>query len=228
MEKTMSNSTPTPAAWRLGLVGRKVGMTRVFTEEGESIPVTVLDVSNNRITQVKTPAVDGYAAVQVAFGTRRATRVTKPQAGHYAKAGVEAGSILKEFRLDPAAIAELSAGSAVAVESIFEAGQKVDVTGTTIGKGFAGTIKRHNFGGQRNSHGNSRSHRVPGSIGQAQDPGRVFKGKKMSGHMGDVTRTVQNLDVIRVDAERGLLLVRGAVPGHKNANIVVRPAVKGA
>ncbi|ARP55552.1 50S ribosomal protein L3 [Alcaligenes faecalis] len=203
-------------------------MTRVFTEEGESIPVTVLDVSNNRITQVKTPAVDGYAAVQVAFGTRRATRVTKPQAGHYAKAGVEAGSILKEFRLDPAAIAELSAGSVVAVESIFEAGQKVDVTGTTIGKGFAGTIKRHNFGGQRNSHGNSRSHRVPGSIGQAQDPGRVFKGKKMSGHMGDVTRTVQNLDVIRVDAERGLLLVRGAVPGHKNANIVVRPAVKGA
>jgi large subunit ribosomal protein L3 len=200
----------------------------VFTEEGESIPVTVLDVSNNRITQVKTPAVDGYAAVQVAFGTRRATRVTKPQAGHYAKAGVEAGSILKEFRLDPAAIAELSAGSVVAVESIFEAGQKVDVTGTTIGKGFAGTIKRHNFGGQRNSHGNSRSHRVPGSIGQAQDPGRVFKGKKMSGHMGDVTRTVQNLDVIRVDAERGLLLVRGAVPGHKNANIVVRPAVKGA
>lgn len=224
----MSNSTPTPAAWRLGLVGRKVGMTRVFTEEGESIPVTVLDVSNNRITQVKTPAVDGYAAVQVAFGTRRATRVTKPQAGHYAKAGVEAGSILKEFRLDPAAIAELSAGSVVAVESIFEAGQKVDVTGTTIGKGFAGTIKRHNFGGQRNSHGNSRSHRVPGSIGQAQDPGRVFKGKKMSGHMGDVTRTVQNLDVIRVDADRGLLLVRGAVPGHKNANIVVRPAVKGA
>ncbi|GHC56013.1 50S ribosomal protein L3 [Alcaligenes pakistanensis] len=203
-------------------------MTRVFTEEGESIPVTVLDVSNNRITQVKTPAVDGYAAVQVAFGTRRATRVTKPQAGHYAKAGVEAGSILKEFRLDPAAIAELAAGSVVAVESIFEAGQKVDVTGTTIGKGFAGTIKRHNFGGQRNSHGNSRSHRVPGSIGQAQDPGRVFKGKKMSGHMGDVTRTVQNLDVIRVDAERGLLLVRGAVPGHKNANIVVRPAVKGA
>ncbi|MGE8549254.1 50S ribosomal protein L3 [Alcaligenes sp. WGS1538] len=224
----MSNSTPTPAAWRLGLVGRKVGMTRVFTEEGESIPVTVLDVSNNRITQVKTPAVDGYAAVQVAFGTRRASRVTKPQAGHYAKAGVEAGSILKEFRLDPAAIADLTAGSVVAVESIFEAGQKVDVTGTTIGKGFAGTIKRHNFGAQRASHGNSRSHRVPGSIGQAQDPGRIFKGKKMSGHMGDVTRTVQNLDVIRVDAERGLLLVKGAVPGHKNANIVVRPAVKGA
>ncbi|MCX5592372.1 50S ribosomal protein L3 [Alcaligenes endophyticus] len=222
----MSNSTPTPAAWRLGLVGRKVGMTRVFTEDGESIPVTVLDVSNNRITQVKTPAVDGYAAVQIAYGTRRASRVTKPQAGHYAKAGVEAGSILKEFRLDPAAVADLAAGSVVAVESIFEAGQKVDVTGTTIGKGFAGTIKRHHFAGQRTSHGNSLSHRVPGSIGQAQDPGRVFKGKKMAGHMGDVTRTVQNLDVIRVDAERGLLLVKGAVPGHKNADIVVRPAVK--
>ena len=223
----MSNSTPTPAAWRLGLVGRKVGMTRVFTEEGESIPVTVLDVSNNRITQVKTPAVDGYAAVQVAFGTRRATRVTKPQAGHYAKAGVEAGSILKEFRLDPAAIAELSAGSVVAVESIFEAGQKVDVTGTTIGKGFAGTIKRHNFGSQRASHGNSRSHRVPGSIGQAQDPGRIFPGKRMAGHMGDVQSTMQGLTVVRVDAERQLLLVRGAVPGAKGADVVVRPAVKG-
>ena len=222
----MSNSTPTPAAWRLGLVGRKVGMTRVFTEDGESIPVTVLDVSNNRITQVKTPAVDGYAAVQLAYGTRRASRVTKPQAGHYAKAGVEAGSILKEFRLDPAAIADLTAGSVITVESVFEAGQKVDVTGTSIGKGFAGTIKRHNFAGQRASHGNSISHRVPGSIGQAQDPGRVFKGKKMAGHMGAETCTVQNLDVIRVDAERGLLLVRGAVPGHKNADIVVRPAVK--
>ena len=222
----MSNSTPTPAAWRLGLVGRKVGMTRVFTEEGESIPVTVLDVSNNRITQVKTPAVDGYAAVQVAFGTRRATRVTKPQAGHYAKAGVEAGSILKEFRLDPAAIAELSAGSVVAVESIFEAGQKVDVTGTTIGKGFAGTIKRHNFGGQRNSHGNSRSHNVPGSIGMAQDPGRVFPGKRMAGQLGNVNRTTQNLEVVRVDAERGLLLIKGAVPGSKGGQLLVKPAVK--
>ncbi|TFL14591.1 50S ribosomal protein L3 [Pusillimonas caeni] len=226
MEKTMSNSTPTPAAHRLGLVGRKVGMTRIFTEEGESIPVTVLDVSNNRVTQVKSPEVDGYAAVQVAYGTRRASRVTKPAAGHYAKAGVEAGSILKEFRLDPAKAAEFSAGSIVAVESVFEAGQKVDVTGTTIGKGFAGTIKRHHFGSQRASHGNSRSHRVPGSIGQAQDPGRIFPGKKMAGHLGDVTRTVQNLDIVRVDAERGLLLVRGAVPGHKNSDVVVRPAVK--
>lgn len=222
----MSNSTPTPAAHRLGLVGRKVGMTRIFTEEGESIPVTVLDVSNNRVTQVKSPEIDGYAAVQVAYGSRRASRVTKPVAGHYAKAGSEAGSILKEFRLDPAKAAEFTAGTVVAVESVFEAGQKVDVTGTTIGKGFAGTIKRHHFAGQRNSHGNSLSHRSPGSTGMAQDPGRVFPGKKMAGHLGDVTRTVQNLDIVRVDAERGLLLVRGAVPGHKNSDIVVRPAIK--
>lgn len=222
----MSNSTPTPAAWRLGLVGRKVGMTRIFTEEGESVPVTVLDVSNNRVAQVKTPEIDGYAAVQLAYGERRASRVAKAQAGHYAKAGIEAGSILKEFRLDPARAVEFTAGAVVAVESVFEAGQQVDVTGTTIGKGFAGTIKRHHFGSQRASHGNSRSHRVPGSIGQAQDPGRIFPGKKMSGHLGDVTRTVQNLDIVRVDAERGLLLVKGAVPGHKNADIVVRPAVK--
>ncbi len=222
----MSKPTPVPAAYRLGLVGRKVGMTRIFTDDGESIPVTVLDVSNNRITQVKSPAVDGYAAVQVAYGTRRATRVTKPLAGHYAQAGAEAGSILKEFRLDPAKAAEYSAGAVVTVESVFEAGQKVDVTGTTIGKGFAGTIKRHHFAGQRASHGNSLSHRAPGSTGMAQDPGRVFPGKKMAGHLGDVTRTVQNLDIVRVDAERGLLLVKGAVPGHKNAHIVVRPAIK--
>ncbi|WP_298014784.1 50S ribosomal protein L3 [uncultured Castellaniella sp.] len=222
----MSNSTPTPAAWRLGLVGRKVGMTRIFTEEGDSIPVTVLDVSNNRVAQVKTPEVDGYAAVQLAYGSRRASRVTKAEAGHYAKASIEAGSILKEFRLDPARAAEFTAGSVVSVESVFQVGEQVDVTGTTIGKGFAGTIKRHHFGSQRASHGNSRSHRVPGSIGQAQDPGRIFPGKKMSGHLGDDTRTVQNLDVVRVDVERGLLLVKGAVPGHKNADIVVRPAVK--
>ncbi|MEZ2721965.1 50S ribosomal protein L3 [Paenalcaligenes hominis] len=224
----MSNSTPVPAAWRLGLVGRKVGMTRVFTEDGESVPVTVLDVSNNRVTQIKTPEVDGYAAVQLAYGSRRASRVNKPAAGHYAKAGVEAGSILKEFRLDPAKAAEHNPGDVIAIESVFEAGQKVDVTGTTIGKGFAGTIKRHHFSGQRNSHGNSISHRAPGSIGMAQDPGRVFPGKKMAGHLGDVTRTVQNLDVVRVDVERGLLLVRGAVPGHKNGNVIVRPAIKGA
>lgn len=222
----MSKPTSTPAAHRLGLLGRKVGMTRIFTEQGESVPVTVLDVSNNRVAQVKTPEVDGYAAVQVAYGTRRATRVTKPQAGHYAKAGVEAGSILKEFRLDSATAAELAPGAVLAVESVFAEGQKVDVTGTTIGKGFAGVIKRHNFKSQRASHGNSRSHRAPGSTGMAQDPGRVFPGKRMAGHMGDVTRTAQNLDVVRVDAERGLLLVKGAVPGHVGSDIVVRPAIK--
>ncbi|UOD50511.1 50S ribosomal protein L3 [Orrella daihaiensis] len=224
----MSKATPTPAAHRLGLVGRKVGMTRLFTDEGESIPVTVLDVSNNRVTQVKTQESDGYAAVQLTFGTRRASRVNKPLAGHFAKAGVESGSVLKEFRLDPAKAAEFAPGAVVAVDSVFEAGQQVDVTGTTIGKGFAGAIKRHHFGSQRASHGNSVSHRAPGSIGQAQDPGRIFPGKKMAGHLGDVTRTIQNLDVVRVDVERGLLMVKGAVPGHAGANVIVRPAVKAA
>lgn len=224
----MSNPTPTPASYRLGLVGRKVGMTRIFTDDGESIPVTVLDVSNNRVAQVKSLEVDGYVAVQLAYGARRASRVTKPETGHFAKAGIEAGSILKEFRIDPARAAEFTAGSHIAVESVFEVGQQVDVTGTTIGKGFAGTIKRHHFGSQRASHGNSRSHRVPGSIGQAQDPGRVFPGKRMSGHLGDEQRTVQNLDVLRVDVERGLLLVKGAVPGHAGADIIVRPAIKAA
>lgn len=224
----MSNSTSTPAAYRLGLVGRKVGMTRIFTDEGESIPVTVLDVSNNRVAQVKTPEVDGYAAVQVVYVERRASRVTKSLVGHYAKAGVEAGNVLKEFRLAPEKAAEYAAGANLAIDSVFAEGQKVDVTGVTIGKGFAGTIKRHHFGAQRGSHGNSRSHRVPGSIGQAQDPGRVFPGKKMAGHMGSVQRTVQNLDVVRVDVDRGLLLVRGAVPGHSGSNIVVRPAIKAA
>ena len=224
----MSKSTPTPAAHRLGLVGRKVGMTRLFTEEGESIPVTVLDVSDNRVTQVKTQETDGYAAVQLTFGTRRASRVNKPLTGHFAKAGVESGSVLKEFRLDPAKAAEFAPGAVVSVDSVFEAGQQVDVTGTTIGKGFAGAIKRHHFGSQRASHGNSVSHRAPGSIGQAQDPGRIFPGKKMAGHLGDVTRTIQNLDVVRVDVERGLLMVKGAVPGHAGANVVVRPAIKAA
>jgi large subunit ribosomal protein L3 len=201
-------------------------MTRLFTDEGESIPVTVLDVSNNRVTQVKTPETDGYAAVQVTFGTRRASRVNKPLAGHFAKAGVESGSILKEFRLDPAKVADLAPGAVIGVESVFEAGQQVDVTGTTIGKGFAGNIKRHHFKSQRASHGNSVSHRAPGSIGQAQDPGRIFPGKRMAGHLGDVTRTIQNLDVVRVDVERGLLMVKGAVPGHAGANVIVSPAVK--
>lgn len=209
----------------LGLVGRKVGMTRVFAEDGVSIPVTVLDVSNNRVTQIKTPDVDGYAAIQVAFGARRASRVNKALAGHLAKAGVEAGHVLKEFRLSTEQLASFKAGDVVGV-GIFAVGQKVDVTGVSIGKGFAGTIKRHNFGSQRASHGNSRSHNVPGSIGMAQDPGRVFPGKRMSGHLGAVRATVQSLEVVRVDAERGLLLVKGAVPGHDGADVVVRPAVK--
>ena len=211
---------------RLGLVGRKVGMTRIFTSDGDAVPVTVLDVSNNRVTQIKTPDSDGYAAIQVTYGTRRASRVGKPLAGHLAKAGVEAGSILKEFRIAADQLASFQVGGKVGVE-LFKEGQKVDVQGTSIGKGFAGTIKRHNFKSNRASHGNSRSHNVPGSIGMAQDPGRVFPGKRMSGHLGAVTCTSQNLVIARVDAERGLLLVRGAVPGHDNGHIVVTPAVKG-
>lgn len=209
----------------LGLVGRKVGMMRIFTDDGDSIPVTVLDVSNNRVTQVKTPETDGYSAVQVTFGQRRASRVTKAAAGHLAKAGVEAGTVLKEFRVDAAKAAELKAGDVVPV-GMFEAGQKVDVQGVTIGKGYAGTIKRHHFASGRATHGNSRSHNVPGSIGMAQDPGRVFPGKRMTGHLGDVNRTVQNLEIARVDAERQLLLVKGAVPGAKNGQVIVSPAVK--
>ena len=198
---------------------------RIFTDDGDAVPVTVIDVSNNRVTQVKTVDTDGYTGVQVAFGSRKASRVTKPEAGHLAKAGVEAGTILKEFRVTPEVAAEYKPGAVVPV-GLFEVGQLVDVQGTSIGKGFAGTIKRHNFSSQRASHGNSRSHNVPGSIGMAQDPGRVFPGKRMSGHMGDETVTVQNLDIVRVDAERSLLLVRGAVPGAKNGHVVVRHAVK--
>ncbi|MBN3755036.1 50S ribosomal protein L3 [Paraburkholderia sp. Tr-20389] len=215
MEKTMS----------LGLVGRKVGMTRIFTAEGDSIPVTVLDVSDNRVTQIKTVETDGYTAVQVAFGTRRASRVTKPLAGHLAKAGVQAGEILKEFQIDAAKAAELSNGAVVGVD-LFEVGQKVDVQGTSIGKGYAGTIKRYNFASGRATHGNSRSHNVPGSIGMAQDPGRVFPGKRMTGHMGDETVTVQNLEIARIDADRKLLLIKGAVPGAKGGKVFVTPAVK--
>jgi len=210
---------------RLGLLGRKVGMMRIFTDDGDAVPVTVIDVSNNRVTQVKTVDTDGYTGVQVAFGSRKASRVTKPEAGHLAKAGVEAGTILKEFRVTPEVAAEYKPGTVVPV-GLFEVGQSVDVQGTSIGKGFAGTIKRHNFGSQRASHGNSRSHNVPGSIGMAQDPGRVFPGKRMSGHMGDETVTVQNLDIVRVDEARSLLLVRGAVPGAKNGHVVVRHAIK--
>ena len=209
----------------LGLVGRKVGMTRVFAEDGSTVPVTVLDVSNNRVSQIKTPENDGYAAVQVTFGKRRASRVGKPLAGHLAKAGVEAGHILKEFTVDQGELANFKPGDVIAV-SIFQAGQLVDVSGTTIGKGYAGPIKRHHFSSNRASHGNSVSHNSPGSIGMAQDPGRVFPGKRMSGHLGDVASTMLNLEVVRVDEARQLLLVKGAVPGAKGGDVVVRPAVK--
>ena len=209
----------------IGLVGRKVGMMRIFTDEGDAQPVTVLDVSDNRITQIRAADKDGYSAVQVAFGKRRASRVKKPLAGHLAKAAVEAGHVLKEFRAEPKEIAELKVGGKIGVE-LFKVGQTVDVQGTTIGKGFTGTIKRHHFKSQRASHGNSRSHNVPGSISMAQDPGRAFPGKKMSGQLGNVTRPTQNLDIVRIDEARQLLLVRGAVPGAKNGHVVVRPAVK--
>lgn len=209
----------------LGLVGRKVGMTRVFAEDGASIPVTVLDMSANRVTQIKTPEVDGYSAVQVTFGEKKANRVSKPEAGHFAKAGVEAGLALVEFRIDAEKLADLKAGDALSVE-IFTVGQFVDVSGTSIGKGFAGAIKRYNFSSNRASHGNSRSHNSAGSIGQAQDPGRVLPGKRMAGHLGNVKCTVQNLEIVRVDAERQLLLIKGAVPGSPGNDVVVRPAVK--
>lgn len=209
----------------LGLVGRKVGMTRIFAEDGRSIPVTVLDVSDNRVTQIKTPETDGYAAVQVTFGRRRASRVNKPLAGHLAKAGVEAGHVLKEFRVAAERLSELKPGDVIRAE-IFAVGQMVDVSGVSIGKGFAGSIKRHHFSSNRESHGNSVTTRAPGSIGMAQDPGRVFPGKRMAGHLGDANRTQQNLEVVRVDVERQLLLVKGAVPGAKGGDVVVRPAVK--
>ena len=211
---------------RLGLLGRKVGMMRLFTDDGQAVPVTVVDVSNNRVTQVKTQENDGYVALQVTFGSRKASRVTKPEAGHLAKAGVEAGEIIRDFRVDDDVAGKYAAGATLPVTEVFTVGQKVDVQGTSIGKGFAGTIKRHNFSSQRASHGNSRSHRVPGSISMAQDPGRVFPGKKMTGHMGDETVSVQNLDVIRIDEARQLLLIKGAVPGSRGGFVTVCPAVK--
>ena len=207
----------------IGLVGKKVGMTRIFTEDGVSIPVTVIEIEANRVTQVKSLESDGYRAVQVTTGAKKASRVTKPEAGHFAKAGVEPGRGLWEFRL--AEGQEFTAGQEISVE-IFADVKKVDVTGTSKGKGFAGTVKRWNFRTQDATHGNSLSHRVPGSIGQNQTPGKVFKGKKMAGHMGDERVTVQSLDVIRVDAERNLLLVKGAVPGATGGNLIVKPAVK--
>jgi large subunit ribosomal protein L3 len=219
-EKTMSLSN------HLGLLGRKVGMMRLFTDDGNAVPVTVIDVSNNRVTQIKTQENDGYVALQVTFGARKASRVNKPTAGHLAKAGVEAGEIIQEFRVAAETASQYQAGGSVPVASVFAVGQKVDVQGTTIGKGFAGTIKRHHMSSQRASHGNSRSHNVPGSIGMAQDPGRVFPGKRMTGHLGDDLVTTQNLDIVRVDEARQLLMIKGAIPGSAGGFVTVRPAVK--
>jgi large subunit ribosomal protein L3 len=209
----------------IGVVGTKTGMTRLFTEGGESIPVTVVEIQPNRITQLRDVERDGYRAYQVTVGTRRASRVTKPQAGHFAKAGVEAGRGMWEFRLAEGEGEDLAVGAEIGVE-LFEAGQKIDATGTSIGKGYAGVIKRWNFAMQDATHGNSLSHRVSGSIGQNQSPGRVFKGKKMAGHMGAVRRTTQNLEIVRVDSERAVVLVKGAVPGPKGGDVILKPAVK--
>jgi len=210
----------------LGLVGRKIGMTRIFTENGDSLPVTVIDVSNNRVTQIKKTEKDGYSAVQLSFGKKRASRVNKSIAGHFSKAGVEAGSILKEFRvIKDEDLDQLQSGMVIKID-IFKVGQKVDISGITIGKGYAGVIKRHHFSSNRASHGNSKAHNKPGSIGMAQDPGRIFPGKRMSGHLGNVKRTTQNLEVLRVDVERNLLLVKGAIPGPKDGNVIVRPSIK--
>lgn len=209
----------------LGIIGHKRGMTRIFTDNGDSIPVTVIEIAPNRVTRVMTPETDGYRAVQVTWGSKRANRLSKPEAGVFAKAEVEAGEGLHEFRLEDGEGDELQPGSEIRLD-LFSEGQKVDVSGTTIGKGFAGTIKRHHFKGQRKTHGNSLSHRVPGSIGQNQSPGKVFKGKKMAGHMGNKNRTIQSLEVVRVDAERNLLLIRGAVPGAKGGRVLVRSAIK--
>lgn len=211
----------------VGLVGRKCGMTRVFTEDGASIPVTVIEVTPNRVTQIKTLEKDGYRAIQVTTGTRKRARVTKPQAGHFAKAGVEPGRGLWEFRIEGEVTAfdALTVGSELKVDLLCE-GQMVDVTGITKGKGFAGTIKRHHFAGQDATHGNSLSHRVPGSIGQRQSPGKVFKGKKMSGHLGDKQRTIQLQRIVRLDIERNLILIRGAVPGAPGSDVIIRPSVK--
>lgn len=211
----------------LGLVGRKVGMTRVFTEDGDTVPVTVVDVSNNRVTQIKTSETDGYCAVQLAYGQRRPARVNKAAAGHFAKAGAVAGHTLKEFRVNSEQLTSLKVGGAVGVD-IFKVGQLVDVSGTSHGKGFAGVIKRHHFSSNRASHGNSVSHNKPGSIGQNQDPGRVFPGKRMAGHMGAARRTVQNVEIIRIDAERQLLLIRGALPGSRGGGVTVRPTSRAA
>lgn len=208
----------------IGLLGRKIGMTRVFTAEGVSVPVSVVEVHPNRVSQIKTAENDGYSAVQLTGGTKKANKVSKPQAGHFAKAEIEAGDLQMEFRIDSEDAYQL--GQVLSVADVFTAGQHVDVSGVSKGKGFAGTVKRYNFRTQDATHGNSRSHRVPGSIGQNQTPGRVFKGKKMAGHMGNVRCTVQTLELVRVDAERNLLLIKGAIPGAPGTRIEVKPAAK--
>lgn len=209
----------------MGLVGQKLGMTRIFQEDGTASAVTVIEVKPNVVSQLKSLEIDGYDAVQVSVGERKASRVSKPMAGHFAKAGVAAAQVIKEFRVSAEELVNYEVGKEIEI-TLFSAGQRVDVRARSIGKGFAGTIKRHNFSGQRKTHGNSLSHRVPGSIGQNQTPGRVFKGKKMSGHMGNKMRSVQNLEVLRVDAERGLLLIKGAVPGAKGGFVMIRPSIK--
>ncbi len=210
----------------IGLIGRKIGMTRIFSENGDSLPVTVVDVANNRVTQIKSDQNDGYKAVQLVYGEKRSVRVTKPMAGHFSKAGTEAGSITREFRVKTDEELDAYSPGQVVQLDVFEIGQKVDVSGITIGKGYAGTIKRHNFTANRASHGNSKAHRKPGSTGMAQDPGRVFPGKRMSGRMGGVKRTTQNLEILRVDNKNGLLLIKGAIPGSTGGNVLVRPSVK--
>ncbi|NOZ09803.1 MAG: 50S ribosomal protein L3 [Gammaproteobacteria bacterium] len=211
----------------IGLIAQKIGMSRVFAEDGSSTPVTVLGVMPNRVTQVKTVAKDGYAAVQMTVGERRPSRVTKPAAGHFAKAGVAAGHVLKEFRLAEGELADISPGAELKVD-IFKSGQKVDIQGTSIGKGYAGVVKRYGFRGGRATHGCSLAHRKPGSIGQNQDPGRVFPGKKMSGHMGDVNRTQQGLKIVRIDVEKNLMLVKGSIPGSAGSDVFVQASIKSA
>lgn len=210
----------------LGLIGQKIGMTRIFSETGSSLPVTVVDVSNNRVIQIRNKEIDGYNAVQLAFGKNKLNRSSKSVQGHYAKAGVEIGCVLKEFKIaTEEELSSLSVGKLIASD-IFNIGQKVDVTGITIGKGYAGVIKRHHFSSNRASHGNSKAHNKPGSIGMAQDPGRVFPGKRMSGHLGNVRRTIQNLEILKIDNARSLLLIKGALPGHKGGRVLIKPSIK--
>ncbi len=222
----MSDLISSIASEKPGLLGYKVGMTRIFREDGLSIPVTVINVTGNRIAQIKSLEKDGYSAIQVAFGSRKSSRVTRPQIGHFAKAGIKVSNKLKEFLVDPAGVEFFCFGHELVLGSIFKEGQYLDITGVTIGKGFSGTIKRHNFRSQPSSHGNSRSHRVPGSIGGTQDPGRVFPGKKMSGHLGSVSCTIQNLKIVRINSERSLVYIKGSIPGHKNSEVILRSAIK--